>query len=105
MSSSCCGGEVAERKEFIPRPSCIDCVEKHLGAASVLLSEIHVGYEYNLFFIGHLHEAEDESRQFPELCKMIRHARVNWQKRRIVPIWSDLAREISNLRGVDYARE
>ncbi len=43
------------------------CVEKHLGAAYVLLTETREGYAYRLRAIGHLFEAEDESQQWPEL--------------------------------------
>ncbi|MDD3588113.1 MAG: hypothetical protein PHQ75_13100 [Thermoguttaceae bacterium] len=50
----------SERKEKPVRSSCLECVEKHLGAAAVLLSEIHNGYSYRFFLIGHLHEAEEE---------------------------------------------
>lgn len=46
----------------VTRPSCLECVEKHLGAAWVLLAEYRDGYPHRLRAIGHLHEAEDESQ-------------------------------------------
>jgi len=47
--------------EPITRPSCLECVEKHLGAAYVLVTESREGYAHRLRAIGHLFEAEDES--------------------------------------------
>ena len=59
----------------LTRASCIECVEKHIGAACVLMSECRQGYSYRLRVIGHLHEAEDESQEWPELHVAIREAR------------------------------
>lgn len=67
------------------RPSCIECVEKHLGAAWVLLDECHDGYPHRLLVIGHLHEAEDESRVWPQLHEAIRSARKLYQQEGAVP--------------------
>ena len=54
-----CPPLVVPRRGYTPtRPSCIDCVEKHLGAALVLLTETREGYAYRLRAIGHLFEAE-----------------------------------------------
>ncbi len=61
------------------RPSCLECVEKHLGAAAVLLAEVRDGYAHRLLVIGHLHEAEDESQEWPALHSAIRDGRKAWQ--------------------------
>ncbi len=89
-----------EKKESEPsvRPSCLECVEKHLGAAAVILSEIHNCYEYRLRFVGHLHEAEEESQDFLPLHEMIRDARKAYQRENIVPDWESLAREVEHAR-------
>lgn len=42
------------------RAKCWDCVEKHIGQAYVLLSELHAHPEYRLLIIGHFAEAEAE---------------------------------------------
>ena len=81
-----------------PRPSCLECLEKHLGAAMVLLSEIHHGYLYRLMLIGHLHEAEEESQQWPHLHEMIRSARKAYQRDGAIPDWESLAKEVENAR-------
>jgi len=72
------------------RPSCIECIEKHLGAACVLMSECRDGYPYRLRIIGHLHEAEDESQQWPELHAAIRQARKEYQAGGVMPGWEAL---------------
>ena len=84
------------RIETPHRPSCHECVEKHLGAAMVLLSEIHHGYEHRLRLIGHLHEAEEESQQWPLLHEMIRESRKAYQRDGVIPDWESLAREVQN---------
>ena len=64
----CCGEKTGTSATGpVTRPSCLECVEKHLGAAWVLLAETRDGYPHRLRAIGHLHEAEDESQQWPEL--------------------------------------
>ena len=83
------------------RPSCLECVEKHLGAAMVMLSEIHNGYSYRLQFIGHLHEAEDESQQWPQLHDLIRQARKTYQQESIVPDWELLGRTLQETGNHD----
>ena len=85
------------------RPSCMECVEKHLGAAMVVLAEIHNGYAYRLQFIGHLHEAEDESQQWPLLHDLIRQARKAWQQQGIAPDWERLGKTLQEVKH--YARE
>ena len=88
--------------ETPPRPSCYECVEKYLGAAMVLLAEIHDGYAYRLQFIGHLYEAEDESQQWPPLHDLIRQARKTYQQQGTIPDWELLGKA---LQEVDtYAR-
>jgi len=97
-----CGCRLSDREkeENDPsvRPSCHECVEKHLGAAMVLLSEIHHGYEYRLRFVGHLHEAEEESQQWPQLHEMIRNTRKAYQRDGVVPDWVSLAQELTDAR-------
>ena len=80
------------------RPSCLECTEKHLGAAHVIMSEIHDGYAYRLRFIGHLHEAEDESQEWPSLHVAIRQARKEYQRSGTTPDWETLARLIEEAR-------
>ncbi len=81
------------------RPSCLECTEKHLGAAFVLLSEVHDGYAYRLRFIGHLHEAEDESQEWPTLHNAIRQARKNYQHEGTTPDWEFLAQQVVETRN------
>ena len=71
---------VATRVVTVTRPSCLECVEKHLGAAWVLLAEHRDGYPHRLRAIGHLHEAEDESQAWPALHNAIRDARKAYQR-------------------------
>jgi len=92
-----------EQVETPPRPSCLECVEKHLGAAMVILSEIHDGYAYRLQFIGHLHEAEDESQQWQPLHDLIRQSRKTYQQQGTVPDWELLARTLQEIKT--HARE
>jgi len=74
------------------RASCIECTEKHLGAAYVLITEVRDGYAlHRLLAIGHLHEAEDESQAWPELHDAIRAARKSYQQRGVVPDFAHLA--------------
>jgi len=76
-----CGkASTARTTLLITRPSCLECVEKHLGAAWVLLAEYRDGYPHRLRAIGHLHEAEDESHEWPELHNAIRAARKSYQR-------------------------
>lgn len=68
----------------------MECVEKHLGAAYVLLTETNDGYAHRLRGIGHLHEAEDESQEWSELHNAIREARKQYQTDGIMPDWAAL---------------
>jgi hypothetical protein len=60
------------------RKSCIYCVLKHIAQASVLLDEAKLGYPFHKWYaIGHLAEAESESRiDWPELSQKIREFRL-----------------------------
>ncbi|MDR1923583.1 MAG: hypothetical protein LBQ66_04335 [Planctomycetaceae bacterium] len=92
-----CNGElqVEQQQQTFQRRSCIECVEKHLGAAMVLCSEIQDGYSYRLMVIGHLHEAGEESREWEELHNAIREARKAYQSNNIMPNWEHLSELIS----------
>jgi hypothetical protein len=76
----------------LTRPSCLECVEKHLGSACVMLSEIESGYPYKLRVIGHLHE--DESQAYPLLHAAIRDARKAYQTEGSVPDFQGLQKLI-----------
>ncbi len=80
------------------RPSCLECVEKHLGAAYVLLAETADGYANRLRAVGHLHEAEDESQEWPELHKAIRAARKAFQREGKMPEWKAVVDFIAKAR-------
>ncbi len=84
-----------ETREPASRPSCLECVEKHLGAAMVLASEIHAGYAYHLRFVGHLHEAEEESQEWPVLFELIRQSRKRYQTKNQMPDWDRIAQEVA----------
>jgi hypothetical protein len=94
----CRRNEKDKLEENPARPSCLECVEKHLGAAFVIASEIHSGYSYRLRLIGHLHEAEDESQEFVKLHESIRQARKDYQINGTLPDWETLARTVNELR-------
>ena len=86
-----CPSLVVPRRSYTPtRPSCIECVEKHLGAAYVLLAEAREGYAYRLRAVGRLFEAEDESQEWPELHAAIRDARTRYQAGGSMPDWQAL---------------
>ena len=76
------------------RVSDLKSVEKHLGAAFVLASEIANGHAYRMRFVGHLHEAEDESQSHPALHRQIRKMRKNYQKSGMIPDWDLLAKSL-----------
>ncbi len=82
----------------VTRPSCLECVEKHLGAAWVLLAEQRDGYATRLRAIGHLFEAEDESQAWPNLHDAIREARRTYQQTGRVPDFGALAATIARHR-------
>jgi len=66
-------------------------VEKHLGAAFALSSEILGGHAYRMRFVGHLHEAEEECQGHPSLGLLIRQFRKAYQTNRTIPDWNRLA--------------
>jgi len=97
-----CTPMVVPRRGYTPtRPSCIHCVEKHVGAAMVLLAELNdlpddeasrrQGFSRRLRAIGHLFEAEDESQDWPDLHAAIRAARKPYQADGTMPDWDALA--------------
>ena len=59
-----------------------------------------IGYAYRLRAIGHLHEAEDESQEFPDLYVVIREARKAYQTDGTIPDWKVLAQEAEAVRQV-----
>jgi hypothetical protein len=94
-----CPPLVVPRRSYTPtRPSCIECCEKHLGAALVLLTEAREGYAYRLRAIGHLFEAEDESQEWPELHAAIREARKAYQADGTLPDWEALGKASDAIR-------
>ena len=94
-----CPPMVVPRRGYTPtRPSCIECVEKHLGAACVLLTEAREGYAYRLRAVGHLFEAEDESQKWPELHAAIRESRKRYQAAEEMPDWNGLDGMLAEVR-------
>jgi hypothetical protein len=73
-------------------------VEKHLGAAWVLLAEQRDGYATRLRAIGHVFEAEDESQAWPDLHDAIRAARRAYQQAGTIPDFGSLAALAARLR-------
>ena len=115
MKQGCpdCPPMVVPRRGYTPtRPSCIECVEKHLGAAMVLLAELNhlpdneaarrQGFSRRLRAIGHLFEAEDESQQWPDLHAAIRAARKAYQASGTMPNWDRLGEVTHGTRQVVY---
>jgi len=82
----------------VTRASCLECIEKHLGATYVLLTETRDGYAHRLRAIGHLHEAEDESQEFVDLHAAIRSARKAYQTDGTMPDWEALAQAVEAVR-------
>ena len=89
-----CRGGSGPNGIVVTRASCLECIEKHLGAAYVLLTETRDGYAHRLRAIGHLHEAEDESQEWPELHAAIRDARKAYQADGTMPDWEALAQGV-----------
>ena len=87
-----CGKVRVPRSRRPPtRPSCLECVEKHLGAAWVLITEHQNGYPHRLLAIGHLHEAEEESQAWSNLHEAIRMACKAYQQTGQTPSFDALA--------------
>lgn len=87
-----------EARGLVTRPSCQECVEKHLGAAYVLLAETYDGYAHRLRAIGHLVEAEDESQEWIDLHDAIREARKKFQLHGTMPRWNTLGFLVDKIR-------
>jgi hypothetical protein len=98
---ACCGDNIkptAAHSRGIPsEPPCLECTEKHLGTAEVLLGEVFDGHPGHLKAIGNLRLAEEHSMQWPELHDAIRAARRGYQLRREMPNWAELERMILEL--------
>jgi hypothetical protein len=90
---------VVQQASTPTRPSCLECVEKHLGAAYVLLAETADGYAHRLRAIGHFHEAEDESQEWPTLHAAIRAARKAYQTDGRIPNWEALGKLVQEVRN------
>jgi len=104
-----CPPMVVPPRSYTPaRPSCIQCVEKHLGAAYVLLTELNdlpdtpaerrQSFSRRLRAIGHLFEAEDESQEWLDLHNAIRNARKAYQADGIMPDWDALSQGVQGVR-------
>ena len=74
-------------------------MEKHVGAAYVLLAEVNDGYAHRLRAVGHLNEAEDESQEWLKLHSAIRKARKEYQQKGKMPDWRKLEVLIDKVRG------
>jgi len=109
MSDCGCGQKLADnleqrrsgplsRRNQATRPSCMECVTKHIGAAWVLILEHQNGYPHRLLAIGHLHEAEEESQAWPELHGTIREARKAYQRTGEVPDFERLASLVADIK-------
>ena len=109
MSDCGCGQKLADnlekrhsgplsRRKQVTRPSCLECVEKHVGAAWVLITEHQNGYPHRLLAIGHLHEAEEESQAWPELHTAIREARKGYQQTGKMPDFERLSGIVANAK-------
>lgn len=101
-----CGKKKAITQRALPptRPSCLECVEKHLGASWVLLAEFRDGYPHRLRAIGHLHEAEDESQAWPALHNAIRAARKAYQREGTMPDFASIALRLLSVRELPPGR-
>jgi len=102
-----CGcGKVRTPRDGGPptRPSCLHCVEKHLGAAWVLIAEHQNGYPHRLLAIGHLHEAEEESQAWPKLHTAIREARRAYQQSGQAPDFLAFSEEVARRQGTASRR-
>ena len=88
-------------KKSVTRESCLECVTKHFSAALVLSSEILAGYDkYEYLFIGHLHEAHEESQEFPRLYTELVKARRDYQRYKKFPDFEKIAETIFETRIV-----
>ena len=103
-----CPPLVVPRRGYTPaRPSCIECCEKHLGAAYVLLAELNdlpdarraepPNLSRRLRAIGHLFEAEDESQEWPEFHAAIREGRKAYQGTGKLPDFEAMAAILASI--------
>lgn len=62
------------------RPSCLECVAKHLGSAAVYIEEASLGYpSYFGYAYGELNHAASEClNDYPDLAWAIREHRIRW---------------------------
>ncbi len=58
---------------------------EHISAAMIQNGECQAGYKFQMRVIGHMHEAEDESRAWPRLSRAIRMARIAYQQNGTCP--------------------
>jgi phage-related protein (TIGR01555 family) len=87
------------------RPSCMDCVTKHLGSALIKGREVENGYpEHIILVVGELSEAEQEVEAISqEAADMIRDLRRDcWAKRRS-PMFEEVL-AIYDVLGYDWSR-
>jgi hypothetical protein len=88
--------EAADRTDAV-RPSCINCVEKHLSRAIALFEELPNYPEHRLLAIGNLAEAESESAdEMPELSEKIRQIRIQYQETNEPPDFRELVEALKN---------
>lgn len=99
MAGSVAGPQGLLSAAQVTRPSCLECVEKHLGSAWVLITETRNGYPHRTFAVGHLHEAEDESQEYPELHNAIRDARKAYQSDETLPNWTKIRTLLEKARN------
>jgi hypothetical protein len=90
------------------RESCLTCVAKHLAQASVLMTEVQMGYPLHRFLVwGHLAEAEAESLAiYPDLAAEIRMHRLMYEENveYKIPIMN-LLQDVSDLMGTNNATQ
>lgn len=91
-------------KNNMARKSCIYCVLKHIAQASVLLDESKLGYPFHKWFaIGHLAEAESESRvNWPELAEKIRDFRLEIIRIDKEPDWEEPSSDLLIMEACAY---
>jgi len=91
---ACCGHK---KKTGNTRTSCIACVQKHVGGAEVLITEMRDGYKYMTRAVGELYQAEDEAQDWQDLHNLIRESRINYQTKLIMPDWKVLNKMIVDI--------
>ena len=88
MRTAAASEEKSRRILVKTRPSCLRCVEKHVGSAYALASS--PAYADYLMAVGHLAQAEQEAKDYPELEDAIYATRSALQDRRttstVVPV-------------------